>query len=142
MNRKLILHASELATCAGAAPRCGSQMKEIGLIRDGAVLTEDERIVMAGTTDFAVTNDTRANEILTDLSTDADLYSALREAVHRNLYVIANSQEMNGISVSMKLVPVTTWYQALLTVTNIVFGILTLGSIVMLCMKLYKKEEK
>lgn len=98
--------------------------------------------VMAGTTDFAITNDSRANEILTDLTTDADLYAALRESVHRNLYAIANSQEMNGISSSMKLVPVATWYQILLNAMMGIFGVLTAVSVVMLTIKTYKKEEK
>jgi len=98
--------------------------------------------VMAGTTDFAITNDSRANEILTDLATDADLYAALRESVHRNLYVIANSQEMNGISSSMELVPVATWYQILLNAMMGIFGVLTAVSVVMLTLKTYKKEEK
>ena len=50
MNRILILHASSMATCAGAAPKCGSRMQEIGLIEDGALLCENDRILLAGTT--------------------------------------------------------------------------------------------
>ena len=97
--------------------------------------------VMAGTTDFAITSDARAAEIRPYLATDADLYAALREAVHRNLYVIANSQEMNGISSTMKLVPVTVWYQTLLLTLDIVCAVLLVGSAVMLVLKTYKKEE-
>ncbi|MBQ7226788.1 MAG: fibronectin type III-like domain-contianing protein [Clostridia bacterium] len=98
--------------------------------------------VMAGTTDFAITNDSRANEILTDLETDADLYAALREAVKRNLYVIANSQEMNGISSTMKLVPIATWYQILLTVLDIIFGVLLVGCATMLVLKTRKEDKE
>ena len=51
MDRKLILHASQLATCAGQAPKCGKEMQEIGLVEDGAVLIEGEKISLTGTTD-------------------------------------------------------------------------------------------
>ena len=51
MGRTLIIHASELVTCAGEGPKRGADMKEIGLIRDGAVLTEDGVISRVGTTD-------------------------------------------------------------------------------------------
>ena len=98
--------------------------------------------VMAGTTDFAVTNDTRANEILTDLETDADLYAALREAVHRNLYVIANSQEMNGISSTMQIVPVMTWYQITLITLDVVFGVAFCAGAVLLTVNIYGKKKK
>ena len=47
----MIIHASELVTCAGTAPKRGSEMKEIGLIRDGAVLICDEKIERTGTTE-------------------------------------------------------------------------------------------
>lgn len=97
--------------------------------------------VMAGTTDFAITSDARANEILTDLETDADLYSALREAVHRNLYVIANSQEMNGISSTMKVVPIMVWYQILLISLDVIFGVVLCASLGLLLVNIYRKKE-
>lgn len=98
--------------------------------------------VMAGTTDFAITSDARANEILTDLETDADLYAALREAVHRNLYVIANSQEMNGISSTMRIVPVMTWYQITLITLDVVFGVAFCAGAVLLTVNIYGKKKK
>ena len=98
--------------------------------------------VMAGTTDFAITSDARANEILTDLETDADLYAALREAVHRNLYVIANSQEMNGISSTMQIVPVMTWYQITLITLDVVFGVAFCAGAVLLTVNIYGKKKK
>lgn len=98
--------------------------------------------VMAGTTDFAITSDARANEILTDLETDADLYAALREAVHRNLYVIANSQEMNGISSTMQIVPVMTWYQITLITLDVVFGVAFCAAAVLLTVNIYGKKKK
>ncbi len=99
--------------------------------------------VMAGTTDFAVTNEIRATEIRDYLSKDADLYAALREAAHRNLYVIANSQEMNGITTTMKLVKVTTWYEALFIALDVIFGVAFAAFVVLLVLNIYfKKEDK
>jgi len=98
--------------------------------------------IMAGTTDFAVTNDVRAKEVLTDLETDADLYAKLRESAHRNLYVIANSQEMNGITATMKLVPVMTWYTKLCYGMDIAFAAAFVISVVGLTVTTYSKKEE
>lgn len=51
MERKLIRNASELVTLAGKAPRFGADMKEIGLIKDGAVYMEDGVIRRVGRTE-------------------------------------------------------------------------------------------
>lgn len=98
--------------------------------------------VMAGTTVYAVTNDIRAAEIRANLEKDADLYAALREAVHRNLYTIVNSQEMNGVTPTMKLVKITTWWEALLISFDVIFGVVFAGSAVLLVLCLYKSKEE
>lgn len=51
MAKKLIVHASELVTCKGPAPKRGKEMKEIGLIKDGAVYIVDGLIQDVGTTE-------------------------------------------------------------------------------------------
>lgn len=51
MNKKFICHAAELVTCAGPAPKHGKEMADIGLIRDGAVIIHDDKIVATGTTE-------------------------------------------------------------------------------------------
>ncbi len=50
MKKMYIRHASELVTCRGKAPKRGSEMSDIGLIQDGAVLLADGRIEAVGTT--------------------------------------------------------------------------------------------
>jgi beta-glucosidase len=102
---------------------------------------EARRGVMAGTTDFAVTTDARANELLASMMTDADLYAAVREACHRNLYVIANSAEMNGFTSDMRIITVLTPYQVALIATTVVFGVLFLASGALLVLYTYKKED-
>jgi imidazolonepropionase len=49
----LIHHARTLITCAGPAPRRGSDQGRLSVIEDGAVASRSGRIVFAGTTDEA-----------------------------------------------------------------------------------------
>ncbi len=51
MAKRYIRHASELVTCRGTTPKHGKEMSDIGLVRDGAVLMEDDKILLAGTTE-------------------------------------------------------------------------------------------
>jgi len=54
----LLVHAAQLLTLRGASnergPRRGTQMRELGIIEDGAVLIAHGKIVAAGTTDQVV----------------------------------------------------------------------------------------
>ena len=52
MSTVAVLHASELVTLAGPArPRIGAEMREPGIIRDGAMLVRDGMVERVGTTD-------------------------------------------------------------------------------------------
>lgn len=51
MAKRYIRHASELVTCRGTAPKHGKEMSDIDLIKDGAVLIEDDKILLVGTTE-------------------------------------------------------------------------------------------
>ena len=51
MKKRYIRHASELVTCKGSAPKHGKEMSDIGLIKDGAVIIHDDKIVAVGTTE-------------------------------------------------------------------------------------------
>ena len=51
MKKRYIRHASELVTCQGKAPKFGKEMADIGLIRDGAVIIHDDKIIETGTTE-------------------------------------------------------------------------------------------
>ena len=50
MKKRIICHASELVTCRGDGPKRGKEMQNIGIIKDGAVIIHDDRIVAVGTT--------------------------------------------------------------------------------------------
>ena len=51
MKKRYIRHASELVTCRGNAPKHGKEMSDVGIIKDGAVLIHDDKIVAVGTTE-------------------------------------------------------------------------------------------
>jgi len=56
MNKLIIKNASELVTCKssapnhGSAPKRGTEMSDVGIIKNGAVVVEDSIIVAVGTT--------------------------------------------------------------------------------------------
>jgi imidazolonepropionase len=52
----LILHADQLFTCAGPIPRRGARQGQLSPVPDGAVASQGERIVFAGTTADCLAN--------------------------------------------------------------------------------------
>lgn len=66
MNKRIIVHASEIATSIGTRARSGQDMSRIRIIHDGAIVIEDGKIVAVDTSDailsqfdlraYAVTN--------------------------------------------------------------------------------------
>lgn len=89
--------------------------------------------ILAGTTNFCAFN---ADPTLTywneeSLKNDRDICLAIRENAHYALYALANSVAMNGISSSMETVWFMTWWRALYIALIAVFGVLTVGSMVM-----------
>ncbi len=50
MDKKILIHAAELATCKGAGPKHGKDMADAGIIKDGAVVMENGEITFVGTT--------------------------------------------------------------------------------------------
>lgn len=51
MSKRYIRHAAELVTCKGRTAKRGKEMSDIGLIHDGAVIIEDNKITAVGTTE-------------------------------------------------------------------------------------------
>lgn len=64
------------------------------------------------------------------LLADSNLYSSVREACHRILYVYANSKAMNGISSSSYFVRVTPWWKTLIINIDVIIGCLAALGIV------------
>jgi imidazolonepropionase len=59
----IIRNAAELITCAGGV-KAGREMKNIGLIKDGAVVIEDGRITAVGTTEELAGRDTTGYTVI------------------------------------------------------------------------------
>ncbi len=51
MSKLIIKNASELVTCKGKSPKHGKDMTDIGMIKDGCIVIEDEIIVDVGSTE-------------------------------------------------------------------------------------------
>ncbi|WP_313370990.1 imidazolonepropionase, partial [Sedimentibacter sp.] len=51
MSKIIIKNASELITCKGKAPKHGKEMSDIGMIKNGCVVIEDDIIIDVGSTD-------------------------------------------------------------------------------------------
>lgn len=49
--KTILIHADELVTCSGFGAKWGSEMNDLGIIRDGAVVIEDGIITGAGNTE-------------------------------------------------------------------------------------------
>jgi len=49
--KTVLMHADELVTCSGFGAKWGSEMNDLGIIRDGAVVIEDGIITGAGNTE-------------------------------------------------------------------------------------------
>lgn len=63
---------------------------------------------------------------------DGDLLGKLREAVHQYLYIVVNSNAMNGYSVDSKVVSVTPWWQPVMLGIIALFAALDILFIVLL----------
>ena len=65
--RNLIVNASQVLTIAGPPrPRAGVEMSSLGLIRDGAILVEDGRIVAVGRKDVVLREEKARSAFLID----------------------------------------------------------------------------
>ena len=80
-------------------------------------------------------------EKLVQYKDDPTVVNAMRDATKRILYTVANSNAMNGISVNMQVVELTTWWQVAIIVCDVVFGLLAAGSIFMLVRTMRKKKK-
>ena len=76
--------------------------------------------------------------MLAEYEDDPVIVSAMREASHRILYTVANSNAMNGMGPNDTIEPVTPWWQTALYALTGVFAVLTVGAVVM-CVRAPKK---
>ncbi|MCR5670861.1 MAG: hypothetical protein K6G10_07645, partial [Butyrivibrio sp.] len=58
------------------------------------------------------------------------------------LYTVANSNAMNGVSPNMQVVEIMTWWQILIIVLDVVFGLMAALSIFMFIRRKKKKKSQ
>ncbi len=88
-------------------------------------LMEPQLAYEAGTTMFCTSGTSFAAYTEGLILNDAKLFGNMREAMHRNLYNLANSNATNGVSSNARVVTVRVWYE------NVLLG-LTIASAALL----------
>lgn len=73
---------------------------------------------------------------------DPDVAQAMRQATHRILYTVANSNAMNGLGSNQEVVAVTPWWQTALYALCTLMGVLTVLSAVMIVRSVMKAKAK
>lgn len=105
-------------------------------------LMEPQLALEAGTTMFCTSGTSMSAIIAERAKTDAKLLENLRNATHRNLYNMANSLAMNGLTSDSKVIDVVTWYEAAIISVISVSTVGALASLGLLGYSILKKEEK
>ncbi len=87
--------------------------------------------LLAGGDGWDCNDESKWTNKLKEYADDAEIVTAMREATSHILYTVANSNAMNGISASVQVVEVQTWWQTAFIVGDVVFGLLAVLCIVM-----------
>ena len=102
------------------------------------------RGLLAGTDCWDSSSMSWTNDLNKLYKNDPDIVQAMRQATHRILYTVANSNAMNGLSANQQVVAVTPWWQTALYVVCAGMGAMTVVSLVMAlrCRKKRTDEKK
>ena len=95
--------------------------------------------LMAGGDGWDCNDGAKWTQKLVEYKDNPQVVSAMREATKHILYTVANSNAMNGVSANMQVVEATTWWQILIIVLDVVFGLLAAVSIARLVIGIKKK---
>ena len=96
--------------------------------------------LLAGTDSWDSSAQQWTSELIKIYQGDADIAQAMRQATHRILYTVANSNAMNGFTADTKIVGVTPWWKTALICVDVVLGVLVLGCIVMLVKRIKARK--
>ncbi len=97
--------------------------------------------VLAGSDSWDCSSTSWTEDLQNLYRNDPDICQAMRQATHRILYTVANSNAMNGISSTAKIVSVTPWWQTALYALIAVCGVMTVVSGVM-AFRAVKRSKK
>lgn len=110
---------------------------------NGEYYMRADTALMAGTTILDTTSNSDSEALINAIKNDAAAQNMLKDAMHANLWTIANSNALQGIDNLSKVIAVTPWWKALLVSLEAIFGVLTGAAIVGYCLVLYfKKDDK
>lgn len=98
--------------------------------------------LLAGTDGWDSSATQWTDDLLNLYKDDAAVAQAMRQATHRILYTVANSNAMNGISSGGKIVTITPWWQIALITLDVVLGLLFLFSAAKLVLAVVKKKKQ
>ena len=99
--------------------------------------------LLAGTDSWDSSAEQWTSDLLDLYADDPDIVAAMRQASHRILYTVANSNAMNGFDADTRIVAVTPWWQTALVALMVVLAVLTVVSAVMLVKAVrLKKAQK
>ena len=99
--------------------------------------------LLAGTDSWDSSAEQWTSDLLNLYADDPDIVAAMRQASHRILYTVANSNAMNGFDADTRIVAVTPWWQTALVALMVVLAVLTVVSAVMLVKAVrLKKAQK
>ena len=98
--------------------------------------------LLAGTCLWDSTYEALHTAELAEYEDDPVIVTAMREATHRILYMVANSNAMNGLSANDTVKQVTPWWQAAIYALDVVVAVLLVLSVVMLVRTCRKKDEE
>lgn len=96
--------------------------------------------LLAGTDSWDSSAEQWTADLLTLYKNDPHIVQAMRQATHRILYTVANSNAMNGFTDKTEIVKVIPWWKTALVVLDVVLAVLCIGSIVMLVKKILARR--
>jgi beta-glucosidase len=96
--------------------------------------------LLAGTDSWDSSATQWSEELVNLYKDDADVAQAMRQATHRILYAVVNSNAMNTFTADTKIVEVTPWWQTALKVADALLVILFILSVVKLVLAIREKK--
>ena len=103
---------------------------------------EPQLALEAGTTMFCTRGTSMSSILAERAKSDVKLLGYLREATHRNLYNMANSLAMNGLTSDSKVIDVVTWYEGAIIGVISASAVIAAASLALLGYSTFKKEEE
>ncbi|MCD7735141.1 MAG: fibronectin type III-like domain-contianing protein [Clostridiales bacterium] len=97
--------------------------------------------VLAGTDCWDSSSTQWTEELVNYYQDDATVAQAMRQACHRILYTVANSNAMNGFTEDTRIAAVTPWWETAIYALDVVVGAFTVFSVVKLVLAVRRRKK-